>query len=191
MRKYWLILLLISSLLTSGCLPAAFVAGATAGGAIISDRRTIKTIVKDNELNCKALMRLNAEPGLKERAHICVATFNGVVLLTGEAQTLELKQRACELVTTLPYLRRVNNEIQVAEPLNGNERSLDLWITTKVKTAMIAEKGLNSTQIKVMAENTIVYLMGLVTHEQAEIAVNVARQVSGVSKVVTLFEYTR
>lgn len=184
------ITLLCCLLSLSACIPAAFVAGATAGGVVISDRRTLSTIVKDKKITCQALIQLNSEPQLKECSHISVTTFNRVVLLVGETGTPLLRKRAYELVQAVPNIRRINNEIEIGQPLNNSERTNDIWITTKVKTAMVAEKGLNSTQIKVITENSVVYLLGLVTHEQADIAINVARQITGVTKVVTLFEYT-
>lgn len=189
MKKLLPLLMLISALSLPACLPAAFVAGATAGGAVISDRRPIKTIVQDKKITCQALIQLNSEPKLKEQSHISVATFNGVVLLVGETATPELKCRAYELVKAVPNIRRINNEIVVGESLSTKESSADVWMTTKVKAAMLAEKGLNSTQIKVLTEDGVVYLMGLVTHHQADLAVEVARTVTGVKKVVTLFEY--
>lgn len=189
MKKILFIILVNSTLLLSACLPAAFVVGATAGGAIITDRRDIGTIFQDKKITCKALLQLNSEPLLKGRSHITVATFNRVVLLVGEVETLELQKQAYELIKAIPHIRRINNEIVVDSPLTTSESSNDTWITTKVKTAMLAEKGLRSTQIKVITEDCVVYLMGVVSHEQADIAINVARQVNGVRKVVTIFEY--
>jgi osmotically-inducible protein OsmY len=189
MKKVMEMLTLLTVLLLPACLPAAFIAGATAGGVVISDRRSISTMLQDKQITYKALIQLNSEPLLKG-SHITVATFNGVVLLVGETETPTLRHRAYELVKAVPHIRRINNIITISQPLNHSERSVDVWITTKVKAAMLAEKGLNSTQIKVMTEDSVVYLLGLITHAQAEAAINVARQVDGVRKVVTLFEYT-
>lgn len=188
MKKLLLLVALFSTTL-SGCLPAAFVAGATAGGAVIADRRSFKTIVQDKKITCQSLIQLNSDPDLKKQSHISVATFNRVVLLVGEAQTPTARGRAYELVKTVPNIRRITNEIIIGEPVCAKEISADVWMTTKVKAAMLAEKGLSSTQIKVITEDFVVYLMGLVTHHQADLAVDVARTVTGVKKVVTLFEY--
>lgn len=190
MKKLLLLITLINALLLSACLPAVFVAGATAGGVVITDRRPFKTIMEDQKISCQALMQLNTDPHLKEQSHISVATFNRVVLLVGETNSPALKGRAFELVKAVPNIRRINNEITISEPLTVKETSVDAWMTAKVKTAMVAEKGLKSTQIKVITEDNVVYLMGLVTHNQADTAVEVARTVKGVCKVVTLFEYT-
>lgn len=188
MNKPLICIVLVTALLITGCLPAVFVAGATAGGVVISDRRSIDTMFQDKKITYQAMVQINSEPKLKHRSHINVTTFNSVVLLVGEAQTAELKGRAYELVKVVPDIRRIINVITIAPPIDAHERSVDTWITTKVKTAMMAEKGLNSTQIKVTTEDGVVYLMGIVTHQQSEIAIDVARQVSGVRKVTTLFE---
>ena len=71
------------------------------------------------------------------------------------------------------------------------QRNNDAWLTTKTKTAMLAAKGLHSAQIKVVTENSVVYLMGLVNHQQANLATSVARRVSGVRKVIRVFQYER
>lgn len=189
MKKIILILFTISTLFLSGCLPAVFVAGATAGGVVVQDRRSFQTILQDKKITCQSLMRLNSDKRLKDQSHISVTTFNRIVLLVGEANTPEIRACAYELVKAVPNIRRINNEITVGQSLSTAECSADAWITTKVKTAMIREKGLRSTQIKVLTEDAVVYLMGLVKHAQAELAIEVARTVKGVQKVVTLFEY--
>jgi osmotically-inducible protein OsmY len=188
-RKIICLTSLLSCLTISACLPAVFLAGATAGGVVIADRRTLETMLRDKQITCKALLQLNSDLELKEQSVIAVVTFNRVVLLVGQAETSELRKRAYELVKDVPNIRRINNAIQIAAPLSRDESSRDTWITTKAKGAMLAEKGLNSTQIKVVTEGGVVYLMGLVSHNQAETAINVVRQVTGVNKVVTLFEY--
>src|SRR5262249_27678907 len=96
---------------------------------------------------------------------------------------------AYNLVNNIPHIKRIYNEVVITQPTSNMVRSKDTWITTKVVTKMLAEKGLRSTQIKVVTENSVVYLMGLVTHSQGNLAAVVASQVSGVTQVVKLFEY--
>jgi osmotically-inducible protein OsmY len=182
------LILILLTLTLSGCLPTAFVLGATTGGAVIADRRTVDSMIVDKKITGQALIRILSEPSLKT-SHISVSAFNGVVLLVGQTPTEATKYCIFDLIKTIPHIRRINNEIAIAEPLERRERSFDCWITTKVKTAMLAERGLNSTQIKVLTENKTVYLLGLVSHSQAELAINVTRQVMGVTKVMTLFEF--
>lgn len=189
MKKISYSFLCIVVFLLQGCIPVVFVAGATAGGVMVSDRRNLETIVEDKKINCRALLQLNSDPYFKEHSHISVTTFNRIVLLAGQVESPEMRRRAYELVKCVPNIRRINNQLCIGEPVHTMDKSMDVWITTKVKTAMLREKGLKSTQIKVLTEACTVYLMGLVTHEQAEIAVEVVREVNRVEKVVTLFEY--
>lgn len=186
--KQKLLIVILASQFLTGCIPAAFVVGATAGGAIVYDKRTVKTMTQDQEVNLKAITRLNEDPQLKN-THISVAVFNHIVLLVGQAPAPDQSQRAYDIVSGIPHVKRVYNQITVESPTSASHRAKDTWITTKAKTMMLAEKGLNSTQIKVITENNVVYLMGLVTRNQGNLAALVASKVAGVQKVVKLFEY--
>ena len=187
LKKIILVFILASSL--SGCIPAAFIAGATAGGALIYDHRNIKTIMADRNITYKAAKLIATDPALSDNTHISVATLNGIVLIVGQAPTDALREQAQNLVEQVPNIRRIYNRVSIESPTSVLTRSSDTWITTKVKTKMLAEKGLHSSQIKVVTENGVVYLMGLVSRPQSDLAANVARRVSGVQKVVKLFEY--
>jgi len=179
---------LVSSL--SGCLPAAaLVVGATAGGAIVYDKRPAKVMVRDREISDQAQEAINEDSILRGRAHIAIATFNYVVLMVGQAETPELRDRAYNLVSRVKYVRRVYNEVSIGKPTPTGKRASDTWITTKVKSAMLTKSGLSSSQIKVVTENGVVYLMGLVSPQQAALAVEAARRVNGVTKVVKVFQY--
>ncbi|MGB6977353.1 MAG: BON domain-containing protein [Gammaproteobacteria bacterium] len=188
MKKLGIALLLALPLL-SGCIPVVFVAGAAAGGAVIYDNRSAETILQDNSLAYKAQGQINSDPTLHQQTHIAVTAFNHIVLLVGQAPTADLRQQAYDLVTNLRNVKRIYNQITVETPTSISRRSEDTWITTKVKTKLLAEKGLHSSQIKVLTENGTVYLMGLVTRSQGSLAALVTSKVSGVQKVVTLFEY--
>ena len=176
--------------LLSGCIPIIIAAvGATAGGAIIYDKRTSTVILQDQDITNKTLAYLNSDPQLSGKARVSVATFNHVVLMVGQAQTEEVQQRAFDDVSQIPGVRRIYNQVEVSPILTTWDQSKDTWITSKVKTAMLAKKGLSSSQIKVVTENKVVYLMGVVTPNQSRLATDSARHVSGVKKVVQVFEY--
>lgn len=187
--KIKLLSIVLLSCLLQACVPAAIaVVGATAGGAIIYDHRSVNTMARDRDTTFEAGRKLAADPDLKQ-AHIVVATFNHVALLTGQAPTPELSQRAYDIVSSLPNIKRIYNEITIAPPTSEWRRSHDAWITTKVKAAMLAQKGLRSSLIKVVTENSVVYLMGMVRHTQGNLAADVASKVKDVRTVVKLFEY--
>ncbi len=189
MLKKLLSIILLSCFLSACLLPVVFVAGAGIGGSIVYDKRNMKTMVQDRDMATAALHKIQDDPDLSEHAHISIATFNHIILLAGQAPTEELRQRAFDLVNSVPNVKRIYNEVTVEPPTSTMIRTNDSWITTKVKSAMLAEKGLRSSQIKVVTENSVVYLMGIVTRKQSDLAAQAASRVSGVKKVVKIFEY--
>jgi osmotically-inducible protein OsmY len=186
-RKICMIILL--TCLLTACIPVAFIAGAGAGGAMLSDKRPVDTLLKDRDIANTALKNLANDPDLNKHARITVAAFNLNVLMVGQAPTEELRDRAYQIVNAVPGIKRIYNEVTIQPPISKITQANDSWITTKVKTAMVAEKGLNSNQFKVITENSVVYLMGIVTKKQADIATDIARNAEGVKRVVRLFEY--
>lgn len=189
-KRILLSVMLLLTLALSGCIPVILVAvGATAGGAIIYDKRSTATIMADVDIANRALAKINQDPQLKGKVRVEISVFNHLVLMVGQAQTEELKQRAYEDVSEVDQITRIYNQIEVSKILTFKDRSADSWITSKVKTAMLATKGLSSSQIKVVTENKVVYLMGIVSSKQAELATSAARKVTDVRKVVQVFEY--
>ena len=166
------------------------VVGATAGGAVVYDKRSFKAINEDRHATEIAQTLIDHSKTLKGRSHISVATFNHIMLMIGQAQTPELRDYAYKLVSNVKHVQRIYNEVIIAGSTSLIQRANDAWITTKEKASMLAAKGLNSTQIKVVTESSVVYLMGLVSREQGKLAANVARRVPGVRKVVKVFQYT-
>lgn len=184
-----IIIISLLCLALQACIPAAFVVGATAGGTIVYDKRPFKTMIQDRNISNTALTRINNIPQLAQQTHITVATFDRIVLIVGEAPTQELRNQAYQVVSGIPNIKRIYNEITIEPPTSSLAQTNDAWLTTKVKAAMVGEKGLHSGQIKVVTENGVVYLMGIVTHKQAGLGANAARRVEGVQKVVEIFEY--
>jgi len=177
--------------LLSGCVAAAAVGGATVGGAVLYDKRSFATMNQDTIASRKAQHLIDHSKTLKGRSHIAVSTFNHKLLMIGEAQTPELKDYAYNLIkNNVKHINQIYNQVKIEGAASFSQRADDSWLTTKVKTAMLGAKGLHSTQIKVVTEGGDVYLMGLVSHKQGELAANVARRVSGVRKVIKVFEYT-
>ncbi len=183
-----LLFILIAGL--TGCIPVILVAvGASAGGAIIYDKRNTGVMLQDREISNKALAIINQDPALKNAARVDVATFNHIILLVGQAQSEDIKNRIYADIRNIPQVRRIFNQIEIVEVLSFFDRSVDTWITSEVKTVMLATQGLNSTQIKVVTENKVVYLMGIVTPRQEKLATEAAQKVKGIHKVVQVFEY--
>jgi len=166
------------------------VAGAGTGGAsIIHDRRTAGTLVDDEIIELKALGELHADKDLWNQSHINVTSFNNITLLSGETPDDFLRNRATEIIKRIPKVKTVHNEIAVVAPSSALSRSGDTWITGKIKTSLLADERIDATRIKVVTERGIVYLMGLVTMQEANIATDIVRRVGGVQRVIRLFEY--
>ena len=188
-RRHWPLPLLLPALAAlHGCAPLVVAGGATAVIAA-QDRRTVGSFIDDETIEWKAVTAINAVESLKKEVHINVTSVNGTALLTGEAPTIELRDGVLTQVRGVPGVRRTVNEIRIGPPSTLADRSNDSWLTGKIKTRLVGVENLQSAQIKVVTENAVVYLMGLVKKDEAESATEAARQVGGVQRVVKLFEY--
>lgn len=176
-------------LLLQGCAAVALT-GAATGASVAYDRRTTGTVVEDEAIELKASKALFEDKSLHEQAHLNVTSYNTRVLVTGETPSEELRARAIDIVRHIEKVSQVYNEITVAAPSSLMTRSSDSVITSKVKTKLLADEQVSGINVKVVTENGVVYLMGIVSHTEADVATNIARETGGVQKVVKLFEYT-
>ena len=175
------------SILGSGCAPVV-VAGAAAGGvAVAVDRRNTDVQVADERIEWQASSRVSDK--LKDQGHVNVTSYNRIVLLTGEATTEAMKEEAEKLTAAVPEVKSVVNDIQIGAPTSMSSRSNDAYLTSVVKTRFVGEQKFNPLHVKVVTENGVVYLLGLVTRKEADDATNIARHVGGVKRVVRVFEY--
>lgn len=177
---------LVSTLLT-GCI-AAVVAGAAAG--MVYDRRSLVTIEADARLFHVIHSRIVTNRQFSD-SRILVTSFNRVILLVGQTSSPYLRGLAEKIAHNAPGAQRVYDQVTVGNPIPMTQRSLDSWITSQVRSSMLAKKGLESGSIRVVTENGVVYLMGIVTDQQALLAVDVARRINEVTKVVKMFQYIR
>ncbi|UCJ16786.1 BON domain-containing protein [Pseudomonas sp. MM211] len=123
-------------------------------------------------------------------SHIVVSSYNGVILIAGQTPRAELKSTAEQAARTVQGVRKVHNELQVQQPSSLLARSNDSLLTTKIKTQMLADSGVPGSRIKVITENGVVYLLGVVSRQEANAASNVVQNTSGVQKIIKLFQYT-
>jgi osmotically-inducible protein OsmY len=190
MLRTTLALALLSSqlLLAQGC-GGLVVAGAAVGAVAASDTRPSQVMMDDKIIEMTATDKIYSDRELQTRAHINVNSYNYVVLLTGEVLAQNLQDKAVDIVRHLNKVRRVHNEIRVADLTSFESRATDSWITSKVKTNMLGTENLDATKVEVITENRAVYMMGFVTEEQGALAAEIARKVEGVEKVIKLFEY--
>ncbi len=189
MKNVKLIALLGILTLLNAC-AAIVVGGAATGANVAHDRRTTGTFIEDEAIELKSLKTLSDDKELSSQIHLNVTSFNTIVLVSGEAPTEDLRRQAIEIIRSIPKVSHVHDEITIAGPSSLMSRSGDTLITTKVKTKLIVEKNLDGTHVKVVTENGVVYLMGLLNREDADKATEIARQTGGVQKVVKLFQYS-
>ena len=181
-------LVLGATVVVSGCAGVLF-GGAVTGAAVANDTRTAGSVIEDQAIELKATELIWKDPELKDQSHISTTSYNQIVLLTGQTPTEELRQRAEAKVGGIEKVRHVYNELTIAAPNSLTTRSSDTVLTAKVKTKLIALKEIDGTKVKVVTENGIVYLMGLLAGSNAaDQAATAASTVSGVQKVVKLFE---
>ncbi|MFI2812615.1 MULTISPECIES: BON domain-containing protein [Microbulbifer] len=187
-RNLNLALVLVLSTAFAGC---ASVLEATSDGPIQQDpgKRSLGTYMDDQKIETVTTVNINkAHPALKE-ANINVNVFNGVVLLTGQVNDPEMRLLAGRTAQQVKNVRQVYNEIQVRGNVSLLASSSDAWLSTKVRSALLADKEVDSGRINVVTENGVVYLMGLLTRAEAEMAADVTRSIGGVQKVVKAVEY--
>lgn len=181
------LIVLTVSLCLTGCV-VAVVAGAAAG--MVYDRRSVMTIEADARLFHVIHTGIVTDPQFKD-SRILVTSFNRVVLLVGQTSSASLRVMAEKIARNAPGVIRVYDEVTVGAPIPLTQRTKDSWITGEVRSKMLTKKGLESGSIRIVTENGIVYLMGIATQEQSNLAVDVARRVKGVVKVVKIFQYIR
>ena len=178
-------------LLLQGCVGVLLAGGATTGVVVAKDRRTVTAQVDDQKIELNARHDLSERTDISRISHISINSNNGIVLLVGQTPHQKYSDEVRAMVERQEGVRKIYNEIKIEEPIGYDIRSNDSWITSKVRTMLIAEKHFDSSHVKVITEDSQIFLMGLVTHDEGELAVEIARNVSGVEKVIRVFEYVQ
>ena len=152
--------------------------------------RTLGSKIDDSLIETKVSVNIaKANVDLDQNSHIVVTSYNGVVLIAGQTPRADLKAMAEKAASEVQRVKKVHNEIQILPASSLLARNNDAWLTTKIKTQMLADSAIPGSRIKVVTENGIVYLLGLLTQAEATRATNLVQGVSGVQKIVKLFEY--
>jgi osmotically-inducible protein OsmY len=179
-------LALLAALLTLQACAPMLVGGFVEGTLIASDRRTSGIQVEDQGIEIKANNRVNEALG--DKAHVTLYSYNRQVLVLGEVVNDRDAQYVVQVVSQVENVKSVVNELKVAPFASFSAKTQDLYLASKVKANLVDTKNIYATAFKVVAYQGTVYLMGRVTQREADIATQVARNVSGVSKVVKVFE---
>jgi osmotically-inducible protein OsmY len=188
MKKSLIVGLLLSAALLpmlQGCFPVV-AAGVTSGVLSSLDRRTVGAQTEDETIEWKASSRVREKVG--EKAHVNYTSYDRKVLLTGEAPSAEIKAEIARIVSGIPNVLGVYNELAVSGLTSFSARSNDTYITSKVKGRFIDANKFNIVHVKVVTEASVVYLLGIVTQREVDAAVELARTTSGVTRVVNLME---
>ena len=151
--------------------------------------RTVGSYIDDEVIETLALVNLNKGSEEMKASNISVTSYNGLVLLTGQAPSETARVEAEQIVSQIRKVRKIHNEVKISGVSSTIARTNDLWITTKVKAQLLTNEAVNGSRIKVVTDGSTVYLMGLVSAQEAENAVNITRNISGVEKIVKVFEY--
>ncbi len=139
------------------------------------NRYDIQQKLENNCITLTAIDKIQQNKKLAKNSHISVSTFNYVVLLTGQTPNQQLREKAQKIIETIPGVKRVINEIVIAKPNSYFERAKDSWITTKIRVALYTSNKMSPNKVKVVTENRIVYLMGIVDHREARVISKIAK----------------
>jgi osmotically-inducible protein OsmY len=175
-----------ATLSMQGCVGLA-VTGVAVGTMVAIDRRTVGAQTEDTSIELKAAQDLSRE--LPAGSSTSVTSYNRKVLITGQVPDEQAKRTADAVVARITNVRSVHNELKVGAKVSASTTANDAGITTKVKAAFVEAKDLQTNSLKVVTEDGVVYLMGVVTRAEGDRAAQVASRVSGVKRVVTVFEY--
>ncbi len=182
-----LVLVLAFACLASGCAPLVVGAAAVGGSAVALDRRPTDVQLLDERIEWTASKQIG--PKIGNRGHVNIASYNKQILLTGETTTEPLRAEVEKIAAGVPEAKGVVNEIQIAPLSSLGGRSHDTYLTSSVKARFVGDQKFNPVHVKVVTEAGVVYLMGIVTRKEADEATHIARHVSGVKRVVRIFEY--
>ena len=151
-------------------------------------KRTPREVIDDAKIERQVDARIAADGDLAA-SHISVVSYDGIVLLTGQVEREPLRVRAERAVADVDGVRKIHNEIQVGGATNFVSRVNDGWLAAKVFSKFATDEHIHASSVKVVAENGVVYLIGLVPPAQGHAAAEAARTVFGVRKVVKVFDY--
>ena len=179
-------LMLASAL--QGCAVATVVA-VTAGATMVADRRTFSKQIDDQSIEFVAHNELNKQKALSKNTNLHVISMNGTVLINGQAPNSYLRDLAIKTIQDVPDIVTIHNQVRIGSTTAITTQSNDIWLTSKVKSALLANGDVNAKDIKVVTENSEVFLLGLVTKQEADIVVEITRNINGVSRVFKAFEY--
>ncbi|MDC9589203.1 division/outer membrane stress-associated lipid-binding lipoprotein [Xenorhabdus sp. XENO-10] len=189
MRLFSLLLVCFSAMLLQGCIGAAVVGSAAFATKAGSDPRTIGQQVDDTTLEARVSTAISKDPQIKAQARVVATVYQNKVLLTGQSPNIALAEQAKQIASKVEGTKAVYNEIRQGNPISLGTVSSDAWLTTKVRSKILASDAVRSSSIKVVTEDSEVFLFGIVTRQEGSDAAKIASETSGVRRVTTAFTY--
>lgn len=186
MHKFLIITLL--SIVLIGCGQGAVLVPVGAGSWFNHDRRSAKTIIDDQAITIQANFAIAKNQPIWKSSHISTLSYNNAILLVGQTKNNAYKQEIEKIVQKVNGVGTIYNQITVGPSISLDKRACDTWITTQVKSRIISNRNVGMNRVKVITENSVVYLMGALTPDETNITINIARCVPWVTKVVTVLE---
>jgi len=183
-----LVSILIFAAAIQGCAVATVVA-ITAGATMATDRRSFGNQIDDQSIEFSAYNNLAKQKALADNTNLHIVSVNGSILIVGQAANTYLRDLAVKTITHVKGVNQVHNQIRIGSNTSITTQTNDIWLTSKVKSALFASNEVNAKDIKVVTENGEVFLLGLVSKKEAESAIDITRNISGVSRVFKAFEY--
>lgn len=172
----------------TGCYNEGVIPGIAAGSWFNHDRRTAKTIIDDQAITVKANIAIAKNKNLWKNSHVSTLSYNNSILLVGQTANKAYKDQIEKIVQHVGGVGIIYNQISVGCPIALSVRANDTWITTQVKARIVANRDLGINRVKVITEDGVVYLMGALTQDEEKTAINIARCVPCVKKVITALE---
>ncbi|RAW89778.1 division/outer membrane stress-associated lipid-binding lipoprotein [Photorhabdus laumondii] len=189
MRFFSLLATICAAVMLQGCIGTVVVSSAAVATKTATDPRTIGQQVDDSTLEARVSNALNKDKQLKEQTRIITTAYQGKVLLTGQSPDSSLPERAKQIASRVNGAHTVYNEIRQGKPVELGTASKDTWITTKVRSKILASDSVKSSNIKVVTENGEVFLLGILTKQEGNAAAKIASETNGVKRVTTAFTY--
>lgn len=181
--------LLTCSLILQGCAGALILGSSALATKASTDPRSIGKQIDDNTLKLRVTSALSKDEELKKSSKINVTAYNGTILLTGQASSENLIQRATKITMKVDGTALVHNQVRKQLPIHDSSTIKDGWITTKIRAQLLKDQRIELNHVKVTTENGEVFLFGAATKKESDIATNIARSSSGVTGVTRLFEH--
>jgi osmotically-inducible protein OsmY len=187
-KRTFMTMILLGLVLTSGCGSMLAKMGAEPIKEDLT-KRSMGQSIEDTSIENKAIVNIHAsDEGFKE-ARIDVDAYNGFVLITGQVSSGELKDTASQVVSKIPKVRRIYNELELASPTSLLTRTSDRLLRAEIKARLLAREDIQSSRVHVVVENGVVFLMGIAYRVEGERVITAVSDVSGVQRVVSLFEW--